>query len=98
MSIVRIPEEKHRNQQKAGHTKNSENHRRAAKLLVVDVHHSDHRENAGGRPGKLLEQEAVWRTETLLGHDGRSAEDHHQSNEDEQESYTEEPLVHAYPL
>ena len=67
-------------------------------MLVIHVHDEDHGRDAGRSPSHLPQQKAVGRTETLLRHDRRGAEDHHQSDEDQQQRDGEQPLVHTDAL
>ncbi len=65
---------------------------------VVDLHGHHHGYNPGGRPSHLPEQEVVARPVALLGHDRRSAEYHHQSQEYQDQGDGKQPAVDANTL
>src|SRR5215469_7979983 len=93
MRVVRVVEEEYSDEQERSQAEKCEYDGRALIVFVVDVHHQHHGCYAGGRPAELAQQETVGRSEALLGHDGRGAEDHYESDEDEKQDDGEKPFV-----
>ena len=98
MRPVRAIQKKHRNQKKTGRPQKRKNQRRMLQPLVIHLHRQNHRGESRHRKHQLLQQEFVSRSEPLLGHHRRSAEDHHQPDKHQDRSHGKHPAIDANPL
>src|SRR6478752_20377 len=65
---------------------------------VVNLHGDHHRGKARGGPSHLSQQEVIARAVAFLGHNGRCAEYHHQSDKYQDQGDGKQPAIDAYTL
>ena len=93
---MRVVHQERNQQQEDGDSYGGKDHIGLVVAPVVDLHEQDHCGESEDRPQRLPDNKGVGGAEALLGHDGRGAEDHKKSDDDQHQGCAKEPLVYAY--
>src|ERR1700675_3941332 len=98
MRAVGAIKKKNGDEQKRRKSEKQENQRRMLQAFVVHFRGHDHHGESRNGPDQLLHQEFVSRPVALLGHHGGSAEDHDQSDKNQNRRHREHPAIDADSL
>jgi hypothetical protein len=96
--VMRTIEKEDRYQKQSGEPQQGKNHRWMLVPPVVDPHRCNHQQQATGCPTQLPEQKEIARPVPLFGHYCGRAENHYQSNENEEQRDREQPSIDTNPL
>src|ERR1700730_7381227 len=98
MRAVGAIKKKNGDEQKRRKSEKQENQRRMLQAFVVHLRGHHHHGESRNRPYQLLQQEFVSRPVALLGHHSGGAEDHEQSDKNQNRRHGEHPAIDADPL
>src|ERR1700722_4593899 len=98
MRSMRPIQKKHRDQQQRCKPEKRKYQRRMLQPFVIHLHGHNHYSESRDRPDQLLEQEFVSRSEPFLCHYRRGAENHDQSNKNQDRGHRKHPPIDANPL
>src|SRR5713226_10656497 len=98
MRAVGAIKKENRDEQKHRKSEKQENQRRMLQAFVVHLRGHDHHNESRNAPYHLLKQEFVSRPVTLLRHHSGGAEDHDQSDKNQDRGHGEHPAIDADSL